>query len=290
MYDGIPGARERLNGKRISLTMRYRFTARSVEGETKSGYLEALDPTEARRQLERRKLQLLQLDVEESAAPVHVAVKSEARPSPPPPKRPLRENGLWSQIDRRKMMFLLVSMVVSFLVLSWAARLFLGEKTYKIQLTGHLALISKQELDADYMDRVQLGLRLQQPAWQINRNGTIGEKGSDGRYHSIGEKAKVQFESTADGDYQFNAEVGLPSAPTALVFFVEAPGFMSRWMEVKLTPGKEPASLVGALKPMTVKRQKRRASVVGGAAQPTPGAPATSSLPKYDPDAPEPLE
>lgn len=268
--------------------MRYRFTARSAEGETKSGYLEALDPTDARLQLEKRKLQLLQLAPEESAAPVHITAKAEPVASAQP-KPPSQTASLWAQVDRGKLVLFLVSLTVLTSGLLWLFKLFFGQKTYRIQLTGHLALISKQELEEGYMDRVQLGLRIQQPPWQVNRDGTIGAKGNDGRYQRIDKRAKVTFDANVEGDYRFDAEVSLPQAPTSLVFFVEAPGFSPRWAEVKLSPGKDGDSLTGSLQPMTIKRLKRRPSLVGGAS-PTPAPAAAPSLPKYDPDAPEPSE
>ena len=272
-----------------SLNMRYRFTARSAEGETKTGFLEALDPTDARQQLERRKLRMLQLHPEEAPAPVHVTPKAESRARPVSP-RPTREPGLWAQIDRRKTAGSLVLLMVGLGIIFWLGKRMLGQGLYQIQLSGHLTLISKQELDPGYMDRVQLGLRLQNPAWQINRDGTIEEKGRDGKYHRIGEKADVNFQSTVDGDYQFQAQVDLPAPPASVIFFVEAPGFTDRWMEARLAVDKNPAVLVGTVQPMTVKRTKRRDSIVGlPQASPT-AAPPPPSRPKYNSDAPEPLE
>ncbi|MBS2036537.1 hypothetical protein JST97_16210 [bacterium] len=198
------------------------------------------------------------------------------------------EPSLLSMLDWRRLGLAFVTLLVlaGIGAILWkrAAR----DKDYRLHLSGHLALVSRQELGADYPDRIQLGLRLKRPEWQIDRDGSIQERGEDGKFHRTQRHAKVAFQLGVEGDYTMEVQTSLPSTPDQITFLVDAPGFPPKQKEVKLTagPGQE---LQGQIEPITLHRLKKRETRASAATQETtPSLDSNSSLPKYDPEGPEP--
>ena len=272
--------------------MRYRFIARGEDGGQKTGFLEATDEAAARQQLMRRKLDLLRLEIDQSTPP---PVARQAPPAPPPgrstgqpPAPPTRpEPSLLGQLDWPKLAggLTLLCLLLGAGLLLWKRAA--GEKDYRIHLTGHLALVSRQELDQEYMGRIQVGLRLKQPQWQIDRDGSVEELGEDGKYHQTPRHFKVQFQMGVEGDYTLDVQTSLPVRPDKLTLFVEAPGFPPKQREVQLLAGGASQELQAQVQPLTLHRLKKRET---RAAASTPVTPENSNLPKYNSDAPEPDE
>ena len=269
--------------------MRYRFIARNQEGGQKTGFLEAADEPAARQQLIRRGLQVVRLEVDRSEQPPTIPTPVAAAPLPPaaaPRPAAPKEPSLLSQLDWRKLGggLALLSLLLSAALLAWKRAG--GEKDYRIHLSGHLALVSKKELGDDYLDRVQLGLRLTEPAWQIDRDGSIEERGEDGKFHRGQRHARVQFQMGVEGDYTLDVQTSLPKAPSQASFFVEAPGFPAKQKEVKFDQGKDPQQLEAKVRPMTIRRLKKRETRATAPLERTPA----SDKPRFDPEAPEPDE
>ena len=267
--------------------MRYRFQANSNDGGVKSGFLEALDEAEALRQLERRSLKMVRLEPDTGEAPVHVRTVSPppaAAPSPPV----ARPAPVGPQLDKKKVgLGLLAVVLVVIGALRLGARM-VGNKTYHLHVEGQVSLVAKEDLGADYWNRVKLELSLQSPAWKIDRSGAVQIKGSEGLYHPSEERAQVKFDIGEEGNYSLDIDVVLPQAPGKGVLFFEAPGFPVHKKTAAFAVADKATDFRCQIDPVVIKRLKKKEGL-GGKVE-TLQANNSTAAPTVDPEAREPDE
>lgn len=206
--------------------MRYRFSARSKEGELRSGFLQASSSEDARAQLLRRGLELVQLDEAQGEAPVHIEPRTSAAPGLAAPARvPWWRQYDWSRFDWSRLLLALVGVVLVFGLFRLSAGWLLADRTYHMRFTGQLLFNTRRKLKPDFAKRARATVWLPGPRWFIFSNGRVVHYIEKGKFEDVDRKAEFRCQVGAEGRYTVDVEVALPSKPEQAHLSFRAPGF-----------------------------------------------------------------
>ncbi len=214
--------------------VRYRFSARTKEGEMRSGFLQASSPEDARRQLERRGLELLDLEEVRSEAPVHVEPKA---PLPPSRSRPVSDPWWkridWNRFEWSRLLLGLLALALLGGVVRLAVGWLLADRTYHMKFTGQVVFNTRRKLAADFSKRARPTIWLPKPRWFIFSNGRVVHYVEKGKFEDVDRKARVSYQMGAEGSYTIDVEVALAAKPEEAHLSFRAPGFRRATRPVK---------------------------------------------------------
>ncbi|MBX3169482.1 MAG: hypothetical protein KF760_18925 [Candidatus Eremiobacteraeota bacterium] len=206
--------------------MRYRFSARTREGEPRNGLLEAADKAVARAQLERRGLTLESLEEDGSDVPRHVVTR-DFTAGPPPPEKPAHwwQSIDWKHLDKRKLgwlaLVLLACLAGGFFLLRWA----LSDRNYHLHLTGQVKILSRKPVQADIYDKLTPRLWLPQLRWVVSNKGEVWSKDSKGTWQKLSRRASFVCKFGAEGVCTIDVKLAMPIAPERAMLYFPAGRF-----------------------------------------------------------------
>lgn len=226
--------------------MRFRFTAVTKDGDTRSGFLEADDEAAARRQIERRGMSLQSLaedlsEVPSAAAPEVGAVTNpmgtigeladtltRRMPAVDLPKlRSYLRNIDWKSLDWKRVGLAAAILALILALVGKGLSLALADPTYRLRVTGqfHVVTRSRTKVKPEFWKRVHPRLWLPKQRWFIDQKGNIYAKASDGKWKPIARKARVRYNANIEGNYTIDIEVALPARPEGAGVVFLARGF-----------------------------------------------------------------
>jgi len=214
--------------------VRYRFSARTKEGEMRSGFLQASSPEDARRQLERRGLELLDLEEVRGEAPVHVEPKASAPGSlPRAVSDPWWKRIEWNRFDGTRLLLGLLALGLLVGVGRLAMGWLLADRTYHMKFTGQVVFNTRRKLAPDFSKRARPTIWLPKPRWFIFSNGRVVHYVEKGKFEDVDRKARVSYQMGAEGSYTIDVEVALAAKPEEAHIAFRAPGFRRASKSVK---------------------------------------------------------
>lgn len=208
--------------------MRFRFAAATKDGESRRGYVEAEDEDQARRQLERRGLNLESLEQDFSEVPIALRNDTStvlvAEENLSPQKK--WELPDWRHVDWKRLGAALVVLSLVGWGCWWALGKILADRTYHLRLVGQYHLNVRRKMPKNFWKKVHPRLFLPRPGWFVTTSGVIYAKGSDGRWKPQERQAQVKYTGTLEGNYTMDIEIALPAIPEGCSVDITAPGFL----------------------------------------------------------------
>lgn len=213
--------------------MRFRFTAETRDGVERAGFLTADDRESAARQLERRGLTVHNLETASEASEASPTVRMPAPTLPPVQQlsrapRPSRPD--WRQhlagLDGRRMGLGAALLLVVLSGLAWGVhRVFGGGRTYHLKLTGECKVVTRRAMPKDYWQHVRPRLWLPKTGWYISSRGMIFAKDKAGKWQTLEQRAKVDYQGSNEGNYTLTIDVALPAPPDGATLDFSARGY-----------------------------------------------------------------
>ena len=218
--------------------MRFRFTAETRDGEERAGFLTADDRESATRQLERRGLTVRNLETASDAFEASPTVRMPA--SPLPSVRASAPRADWRQhlagLDGRRLGLAALALVL-FAGLAWGVQRWLGGgHVYHLKLTGECKVQASRALPKDYWQHVRPRLWLPKTQWYISSRGMIFAKDKDGKWQTLEQRAKVDYQGSNEGNYTLTVDVALPDPPEGATLDFSARGYSRVRKQVVFKP------------------------------------------------------
>lgn len=214
-------------GERTAAGVRFRFTAKTRDGEERAGSLTADDRESAARQLERRGLTVHNLETASDVFEASPTVRMPASPIPPVLASAPREG--WRQhlagLDGRRLGLAALALVL-FAGLAWGSPAMVGwgtrlsfETDWRVQGSGQPGPLRL------------LATRSPAPCGCPRRSGTsvragcIFAKDKDGKWQTLEQRAKVDYQGSNEGNYTLTVDVALPDPPEGATLDFSARGY-----------------------------------------------------------------
>lgn len=180
-------------------------------------------------QLERRGLTVRSLEDASDSMEATPTVRMPAHPSiakQPPISIALPD---WRQhltgLDGRRLGLAAIVLLVALSGLWGVSRLFARGKVYHLKLTGECKVQSTRALPKDYWKRVRPRLWLPKTQWYVSSRGTIFAKDKQGKWQTLDQRAKVDYQGSNEGNYTLDIELALPAPPDGATLDFSARGY-----------------------------------------------------------------
>jgi len=205
--------------------MRYRFSARTGDGELRNGKLEAADEASARAQLARRGMtpELLEEDLGE--APVHVATSDLPLGAAPARRQRWWESIDWGALDKRKLALLSLLVLTCLGSILGVVRWIFSDRTYHLHLTGQVKISSRKPLKPDTYGKLSPRLWLPQLRWVVNPKGEVFAKDAKGVWQKLSRRASFDCQFGTEGMYTIDINLAMPSVPERGMLYFPAGRF-----------------------------------------------------------------
>lgn len=207
--------------------MRYRFSARTGDGELRNGKLEAVDEASARAQLARRGLTPEHLEEDLAEAPVHVPTSVLPLLPAAPAQQPSRwwEAFDWGSLDKRKLALVTLLVLACLGMAMGLVRWVLSDRTYHLHLTGQVKISSRKALKPDTYTKLSPHLWLPQLRWVVNKKGEVFAKDSKGVWKKLDRQAKFECQFGTEGLYNIDIHLAMPMSPERGMLYFPAGRF-----------------------------------------------------------------